>query len=168
MDELVIKELKIEDMIYEIRGVNVMLDFDLARLYKCSNGTKTINQAVKRNIERFPNDFYFPLNEEDLEIFWSQIGTKKNNIETRGGKFTKAHAFTEEGVAMLATILRTSVAEEVSIRIMRSFVKMRHYIGNNLNRLSNIESKLIRHDNEIKLLQESFDKLEKDKEVNEI
>lgn len=77
MDELVIKELKIEDMIYEIRGVNVMLDFDLARLYKCSNGTKTINQAVKRNIERFPNDFYFPLNEEDLEIFWSQIGTKK-------------------------------------------------------------------------------------------
>lgn len=77
MDELVIKELKIEDMIYEIRGVNVMLDFDLARLYKCSNGTKTINQAVKRNIERFPNDFYFSLNEEDLEIFWSQIGTKK-------------------------------------------------------------------------------------------
>ncbi len=158
----------IENLIYEIRGKQVMLDSDLAKLYHCANGTKTINQAVKRNRERFPSDFYFQLNEEESKFFWSQIGTKKIQTETRGGRYMKPKVFTEQGVAMLATVLKTEVAEKVSIDIMRAFVAMRHYIGNNEYRLSNIETKVIEHDNSIMLLQESFNKFEEKKKYNEI
>ena len=77
MDNLVNNEINIENMIYDIRGVQVMLDSDLARLYKCKNGTKDINKAVKRNIERFPEDFYFQLTNTESKIIWFQIGTKK-------------------------------------------------------------------------------------------
>ena len=107
-------------MIYEIRGKQVMLDSDLAKLYECANGTKTINQAVKRHINRFPERFMFRLTEEEVKIFSrSQLGTLKG----RGHNIKSLpYAFTEEGVAMLATVLRTPVAEEVSIRIMDAFV----------------------------------------------
>ena len=141
-----------------------MLDFDLARLYHCVNGTKTINQAVKRNIERFPIDFYFKLTEVESQNLKSQIGTAKINKMTR----TLPYVFTEHGVAMLATVLRTKVASQMSITIMRAFVAMRYYIGNNLIEQKYINNMVLEHDDKIKLLQESFDKLEKDKEVNEI
>ena len=75
-----LEEIKIEDMIYEIRGKQVMLDSDLARLYKCANGTKTINQAVNRHPDRFPNDFYFQLTDEEYISLRSQIGTLKRRI----------------------------------------------------------------------------------------
>ena len=162
------KNLNIKDIIYEIRGKQVMLDSDLAKLYRCKNGTKTINLAVKRHINRFPERFMFQLSEEESKNIWFQAETKYGKLETRGGKYNKPYAFTEQGVAMLATVLRTEVAEEVSVQIMDAFVAMRHYIGNNLTKLSNIESKVIEHDNSIKLLQESFNKLEEEKEVNEI
>ena len=114
MNEISLNEnIKIEDMIYEIRGKQVMLDSDLGTLYNCTNGTKDINKAVKRNINRFPDDFYFQLAEEDLKDLWFQIGAKKTDIETRGGRYNKPHAFTEQGVAMLASVLHTSVAEEM-------------------------------------------------------
>ncbi len=110
MNNIVLNEkVKIEDMIYEIRGKQVMLDFDLAKLYHCVNGSKIINQAVKRHINRFPNDFYFQLTDEDCYNLWSQIGTA--NRMSRSNPY----AFTEQGVAMLATILRTEVSEEVSL-----------------------------------------------------
>lgn len=119
----------IENKIYNIRGVDVMLDSDLAEQYKCANGTKTINQAVKRNIDRFPNDFYFQLNETEYLNLKSQIGTAKLN--GHGGIRKMPYVFTEQGVAMLATVIRTDVAAKVSIDIMRAFVRMRHYIKYN-------------------------------------
>ena len=144
-----------------------MLDSDLAKLYKCKNGTKTINQAVSRHKNRFPERFMFHLTKEEYKsILRSQFGT----LELKQGQYNKylPYVFTEQGVAMLATILRTEVAEEVSIRIMDAFVAMHHYIGNNEYRLSNIETKIIEHDNDIKLLQKSFEKFEEKRKVNEI
>ena len=119
----------IERKIYNIRGVEVMLDSDLAEQYHCANGTKTINQAVKRNQERFPNDFYFQLNENEYLNLKSQIGTA--NLTEHGGVRKMPYVFTEQGVAMLATVIRTDVASKVSIDIMRAFVRMRHYIKYN-------------------------------------
>ena len=118
-------------MIYEIRGKQVMLDSDLAELYKCKNGTKTINLAVKRHINRFPERFMFQLTKDEYyEILRFQFET----LELEQGKYSKylPYVFTEQGVAMLATVLRTPVAEEVSIRIMDAFVAMRKYISTNL------------------------------------
>ena len=151
MNEL--KESNIQSLIYEIRGKQVMLDSDLTRLYECTNGTKSINLAVKRHINRFPSRYMFQLTKEEFEKLRFQI-------ETANMTRTLPYVFTEQGVAMLATILRTKIAEEVSIKIMDAFVVMRHYIGNSEYRLSNIETKIIKHDNNIKLLQESFNKLE--------
>lgn len=116
----------IENKIYNIRGVEVMLDSDLAEQYKCVNGTKTINLAVKRNFERFPSDFYFQLNEEEFnQICGFNLKPQKSKIRSL------PYVFTEQGVAMLATVIRTDVAAKVSIDIMRAFVRMRHYIKYN-------------------------------------
>ena len=122
--------VKIENLIYEIRGKQVMLDSDLAKLYGCKNGTKVINQAVKRNVDRFPEDFCFQLTPEEYKKFLrSQIVT----LEAGQGRYRKylPYVFTEEGVAMLSAILRTPIAEEVSVKIMKAFVKMRHFINEN-------------------------------------
>ncbi len=133
--EDIIKEEKIENMIYEIRGKQVMLDSDLAILYECKNGTKDVNKAVKRNIKRFPTDFYFQLTKEECSRF--QSGT----LNIKRGQNIKylPYVFTEQGVSMLSSVLH-----------------------------SNVETKIIEHDKNIKRLQESFDKLEESKEVNEI
>ena len=87
-----VKEEKIENMIYEIRGKQVMLDSDLAKLYQCKNGTKTINQAVKRNIDRFPEDFYYQLTDEEFLNLKSQFGTSNNGY---GGVRKNPYVFTE-------------------------------------------------------------------------
>ena len=174
MDEIAVTDdIKIEDMIYEIRGKYVMLDSDLGRVYECKNGTKTINQAVNRHLERFPSDFYFQLTEDEYSSLRSQVGTLKNG---RGEhKKYLPYVFTEQGVAMLATVLRTKVASEMSVSIMRAFVKMRHYLLNTVGDNKYIKDMLLKHDNElsehgnsIRLLQESFNKLETDKEIDEI
>ena len=126
MQEVVVKnDVKVEDMIYEIRGKYVMLDSDLAVLYKCTNGTKDINKAVKRNIERFPENFMFQLTNEEYDALRFQTGTSNN----KGGRRYNPFVFAEQGVAMLATVLRTKVAAEMSVSIMRAFVKMRHYLS---------------------------------------
>lgn len=157
---------KIENLIYNIRGKEVMLDSDLARLYNCKNGTKTINQAVSRHPERFPMDFYFQLTIEEYYNLKSQSGT--SSFDKHGGVRKMPFVFTEQGVAMLSSVLHTDIAADVSIIIMRAFVAMRHYIGNNEYRLSNVETKLIEHDLEIKLLEETFDKFEEKRKINEI
>ena len=175
MNQIIEDNIKIEDMIYEIRGKQVMLDSDLARLYECKNGTKSINLAVKRHINRFPERFMFQLTEEESKNIWFQIETKSKNIETRGGKYNKPYAFTEQGVAMLSAVLRTEVSEKVSIEIMDAFVSMKHFIKNNLvdqKYINNIvlenreDIKEVKKD--VKLLQEAFDKLEEKEIKNRI
>ena len=153
-----ITEIKeIENKIYTIRGVEVMLDSDLAEQYKCANGTKTINQAVKRNRDRFPSDFYFQLNENEYLNLKSQIGT--SNLSEHGGVRKMPYVFTEQGIAMLATVIRTEIAAKVSINIMRAFVKMRHYIRYNEQLLPRkyllLEEKV---NNNTKRVDELFDK----------
>ena len=147
----------IESKIYNIRGVEVMLDSDLAKQYQCANGTKTINQAVKRNQNRFPNDFYFQLNENEYLNLKSQIGAA--NLNEHGGVRKMPYVFTEQGVAMLATVIRTDVAATVSIDIMRAFVRMRNYIKYNDQLLPRkyllLEEKV---DNNTKRIDELFDK----------
>ena len=161
MEEIITEE-NIESMIYEIRGQKVMLDSDLARLYHCTNGTKDINKAVKRNVERFDSDFYFQLTNKEKNNLWFQFGTANRMSRTN------PYVFTELGVAMLSSVLHTKIAIEVSKKIIKAFVAMRYYIGNNEHRLSNVEVKIMEHDKSIKLLQESFDKLEENRNVNEI
>ena len=163
MLELQEKEnINIVNMIYEIRGKQVMLDSDLAKLYQCSNGTKTINQAVKRHINRFPERFMFQLKIDEVQNLWSQIGTA--NKKSR----TLPYAFTEQGVAMLSAILRTNVAEEISIAIMDAFVLMRRYISSNLLEQKYINNQVIKNTEDIKLLQESFKAFDKKKELNDM
>jgi len=144
-------DAKIQNMIYEIRGKQVMLDSDLARLYGCKNGTKDVNKAVKRNIEKFPDDFYFQISLADLENLRFQNGTAKMSR-------VLPHVFTEQGVAMLATVLKTENASKTSINIMRAFISMRHFITSNLIEQKHINNMVLKHDHEIKILQETFDK----------
>ena len=134
----------IENMFYEIEGKQVMLDCDLAKLYKCKNGTKEVNQAVRNNPEKFLERFLQKLSDKDSEYFLVKNFDQK--VEKCGGKYKNSRVFIEQGVAMLATILKTKVATQVSIAIMDAFVAMRHYIGNNEYRLSNVETKLLKHD----------------------
>ncbi len=166
MNDVVAKEnIKIEDMIYEIRGKQVMLDSDLARLYKCKNGTKTINLAVKRHINRFPERFMFQLTKDEYDYLRFQTETAKENNMSR----SLPYAFTEEGVLHLATILKTKVATEVSIKIINAFVAMRKYISYNLLEQKYINNLVLEHDKRIKALADSLKKLiEKRNLINKI
>ncbi len=161
MNEIIeVGTLNIEDMIYEIRGKQVMLDSDLAKLYNVE--TKRINEAVKNNPNKFPERFCFRITESDFISLKSKISTSK------GGSRKGHNVFTEQGIAMLSTILKSKVATETSIRIMDAFVYMRKYISNNLIEQKYINKMVFDHDNEIKLLQESFSKLEEKEKINHI
>ena len=167
MNEIINKDdIKIENLIYEIRGKQVMFDSDLARLYECVNGTKTINLAVKRHINRFPERFMFRLTEEEVKncsrFQFETLKERGHNIKYL------PYVFTEQGVAMLATVLRTKVAEDVSIKIMDAFVAMRKYISSNLLEQKYINNMVLEDHDKIKVLEESFNKLEEKKKVNEI
>ncbi len=116
----------IRNKIFEIRGVKIMLDYDLALLYEVD--TRVLNQAVKRNINRFPLDFMFQLTKSEWEILKSQFVISK--IEKRGGTQKLPFAFTEQGLAMLSGILKSNRAIEVNISIMRTFVMLRQYAIN--------------------------------------
>ena len=165
MNEVIEKEeIKIENMIYKIRGKQVMLDSDLAKLYQCKNGTKTINLAVKRNIKRFPKDFCFQLTEDEYNTLRFQIETANNRNMIR----SLPYVFTEQGVSMLSAILKTDIAIEESIKIIRVFVEMKKYISNNLIEQKYINNQVMKNTEDIKLLQESFDKLNKTQEYDGI
>ena len=151
---------KIKSMIYIVRGKQVMLDSDLARLYHCKNGTKTINLAVKRHINRFPERFMFQLSEEEYDNLRFQVETANRNMSR-----TLPYVFTEQGVAMLSSVLRTDVAEDISIKIMDAFVAMRHYLYENKDiylTLNNINNKIIDHDDKLKLIFSKFEEKKKD------
>ena len=161
-------------MIYELRGVQVMLDSDLAKLYECTNGTKSINLAVKRHINRFPESYMFQLTKEEASRFQIETLNKNDNYRGSNVKYLP-YAFTEEGVSMLSAVLHTPVAEEISIKIMDVFVAMRHFIGNNLLEQRNINNMVLKHDNElynhankIKELQDTFNKFIKPEENNKV
>lgn len=117
MNEIIVKE-NIKNMIYVIKGKEVMLDSDLAHLYGCKNGTKDINKAVKRNNERFPNDFCSEIDIND---------NRGTNIKY------KPHVFTQEGLAMISSVIRTPVAAKTNIKIMREFVAMKKVLLQNSN-----------------------------------
>ena len=145
----IIEETKIENMIYEIREKQVMLDSDLAKLYGCTNGTKDINKAVKRNIDRFPNNFYFQLTTKEYNNLWFQNGTANRKIRTL------PHVFTEQGIAMLSSVLRTDVAAKVSIKIMNAFVEMRKYVTNSIEQ-KYINNLVLKDNKRIDILEETF------------
>jgi len=130
---------KVHNIIYEIRGHKVMLDFDLAELYEVE--TKALNQAVKRNSDRFPDDFMFRLNKNEWDTMRSQFVTTSQNKRNIG---VLPYAFTEQGVAMLSGILKSKRAIEVNISIMRAFVFMRQYALSHkdlTDKLKKLESK---------------------------
>ena len=152
MNDLIEKEnIEIKNMIYEIRGKQVMLDSDLAKLYHVE--TKRINEAVKNNMEKFPERFSWKLTDEESKNFLVENFDQKN-METRGGRYRCPRVFTEQGVAMLATILKSKIATQVSIRIMDAFVAMRKYISSDLIEHSKM---LINHENRLNVLENTFD-----------
>ena len=164
MTELKINEEVIENMIYEIRGKQVMLDSDVARLFRYE--TKQLNRQVSRNINRFPENYCFRLTEIEYENLRCQNGT--SNIKKHGGNRYLPYVFTEHGVTMLAGLLKSDVAVAASLKIVNTFIAMRKYIGANLIEQTNINNMVLKHDNEIKLLQDSFSKFEEKVKPNEI
>jgi len=127
-----------------------MLDADLAELYGVS--TKALVQAVKRNPARFPSDFMFPLTEQEVANLRSQIVTSRFVLRTWGGRRSAAHAFTEQGVAMLSSVLKTERAVQVNVEIMRAFVRLRGLMSHNhelARRLDDLES---RYDRQFKVV----------------
>lgn len=136
----------IEKLIYVIRDKQVMIDSDLAMLYQVETGA--LNRAVKRNIKRFPDDFRFQLTVEEYENLKCQIGISSLNENGYGGRRTLPYVFTEQGISMLASVLHSDIAVNVSIGIMRAFVEMRRFIANNallFERISNVKLKQLEY-----------------------
>ena len=137
----IIKDENLQALIFIIRDMQVMLDSDLAKLYQVE--TKRINEAVKRNSDKFPNDLMFKLTNEEFENLRSQNATFKESLNRR--KYLPK-VFTEQGVYMLATVLKSKVATEVTLSIMRTFTKMKNFLINNatiFDRLEIIEKRQI-------------------------
>jgi len=148
VNELV--DSKIENMIYEIRGKQVMLDSDLAKLYGVE--TKRINEAVRRNPEKFPERFCWILTKLEETNLRSQIATS-SNTNNHGGKRYNSRVFTEQGVAMLATVLKSQIATQVSIQIMDAFILMRQYISASLIEQKHINELVIENSKRIDVLE---------------
>ncbi|MGB0454548.1 MAG: ORF6N domain-containing protein [Bacteriovoracaceae bacterium] len=156
-----IKLSQIQNMIYLIRGQRVMIDSDLAKLYDVE--TSALNRQVRRNLDRFPNDFMFELNKEEFEALMCQNGISKKG---RGGRTKKPIVFTELGVAMLSSVLKSGRAAKVNISIMRTFVKLRSYMAleDRMERkVSNLEQDVTKV---FKIVFERLDKLEEDDSSN--
>ena len=140
---------RIERRIYFIRDQKIMLDKDLAELYGVE--TKRLVEAVKRNIRRFPHDFMFQLNEEENDLLRSQIAT--SNISTgRGGMRYAPYAFTEQGVAMLSSVLRSPRAIDVNVEIMRAFVRLRRMLASNVELARKLETLEKKYDSQFKVV----------------
>ena len=147
---------EIVEMIYEIRGKQVMIDRDLAKLYKIE--TRILIQKVKRNIERFPTLFCFQMTDDEFVNWKSQIVMSNND---KMGLRRPPYVFTEQGVAMLSAIINTSVAVEMSVRIINAFVEMKKYISYTLIDQKYINNQVLKNTENIRLLQESFHKAKK-------
>ena len=157
MNELqVINNQEIEKMIFEVRGKFVMLDSDIANLYHVE--TKRVNEAVKNNLTKFSERYSFKLNDEESKNLLVENFDQKK--ETRGGRYKNPRVFTEEGVLMLSTVLKSKEAIKTSIAITDAFVAMKKYISSNLIEQRFINNMVLEHDNDIKLLKESFSKFD--------
>ena len=162
MNNVIIKnDVKIENMIYEIRGKQVMLDSDLAKLYNVE--TKRINEAVKNNIEKFPERYCFKLTDDESNNLLVEIFDQK--IEKRGGKYKNPRVFTEQGIYMLATILKSKLATSMTMTIMDTFIAMKKYINYNLIEQKYINKLVLEHDSKIDLI---LNKLSSTEENNHI
>jgi len=153
----------IRNMIYTFRGKQVMVDSDLAALYKVE--TKVFNQAVKRNLNRFPESFRFQLNEDEFKNLRSQFATSSSN--KHGGRRYLPYVFTEQSIAMLSAVLKSDIAVEVSVKIMNSFVEMRQFLLSNQElfaRLDRVELKQLETD---KKLEEVFNYIATNTEVKQ-
>ena len=142
---------RIEQRILLIRGHKVMLDRDLAKLYGVT--TFNLNKAVKRNLDRFPDDFMFQLDFQEVRGLIFQLGISKT--EGRGGRRHLPYAFTEQGVAMLSSVLKSKRAVQVNVAVMRAFVRLRQVLSSNkelANKLAELERKLESHDGHIRSL----------------
>ena len=151
----------IKDLIYTIRGRQVMLDSDVAMLYDYT--TKRINETVRRNKERFPENFCFKLTNKEKENLRSQFATSSLEKENYGGRRYLPYVFTEQGIAMLSGLLKNKVAVQIGINIMDAFVEMRKFISSNgqvFERLTNIEHQLLEYDKKFDIV---FNELQKDK-----
>lgn len=150
----------IKNLIYTIRGKQVMLDSDVAMLYHYE--TKNINKAMKRNKDRFPEDFCFQLTKEEVENLKFQNGTSSLETENSyGGRRKLPYVYTEQGISMLSGILKSDIAVQVSISIMRAFVEMRKFISLNgqvFERLTNVEYELLEHNKKFDIV---FNELQK-------
>jgi len=147
---------RIEGRIYFFRGQKVMLDTDLAALYGVS--ASRLNEAVKRNLDRFPADFMFRLTPDESNALTSQAAISKR----RGGRRTPPYAFTQEGVAMLSSVLRSGRAVAVNIQIMRAFVRLRQYLASHdelRRKLEDLERRLGEHDEQIAAVFEAIRQL---------
>ena len=153
MNELMISGIKIEDLIYEVRGKQVMLASDVAKLYQVE--TFRVNEVVKRNLKRFPEDFCFQLTQKEWDNLRSQFAMSNG----RGGIRYLPYVFTEHGVMMLSGLLKSDIAVQVNVAIINAFVAMRKYfVGNTLeSRVSNIETKLIDYDHKFEVIFEKMD-----------
>ena len=161
---ILMDETNITNLIYTIRGKQVMLDSDLAGLYQVE--TRVFNQAVKRNSNRFPEQFRFQLTEEEYKNLRSQFVTSSED-NTHGGRRYMPYSFTEQGIAMLSAVLKSDIAVEISIRIMNSFVEMRKFLISNqqlFSRLDRVELKQLETD---KKLEEVFSYIASNIEVKQ-
>lgn len=152
-------QIRVEGLIYQIRGERVLLDQDLAQLYGVE--TKVLVQAVKRNKERFPSDFQFQLSDQEFMALRSQIVTSKG----RGGRRVAPFALTEHGVAMLSSVLKSKQAIEVNVQIVRTFVRLRRIIESHeklAERLLDLEQ---RHESKFQIVFDAIKELTKDKAV---
>ena len=160
----IVENREIQNMIYTFRGRQVMIDRDLAYLYNVE--TKVLNQAVKRNLNRFPEYFRFQLTEEEYENLRSQFVTSSED-NTHGGRRYMPYVFTEQGIAMLSAVLKSAVAVEVSIKIMNNFVEMRNFLLSNkemFSRLDRVELKQLETDRK---LEEVFNYIASNTEVKQ-
>ena len=155
--DLIVPVERIENRIFLIRGEKVMLDVDLAELYQVP--TKRLNEAVSRNRSRFPDDFMFQLTQEEFENLRSQIATSSSGY---GGRRYQPYAFTEFGVAMLSAVLKSQRAVQMSILIMRAFVRLRELISSHKDlaaRIEKLEANQDQHASVINILAEEIDNL---------
>ena len=155
-NEILTPQIKIEDKILIIRGQQVMIDRDLAKFYRVE--TKVLNQAVKRNIERFPEDFMFVLTQSEKE----ELVTNCDRFNILKHSSTSPYAFTEQGVAMLASVLKSEVAVEANIQIMRAFVAVRRSLQSNYKLFAEIDS-IKKHQ-----LEHDIHLIESDKRIDEL
>ncbi len=155
---------RIEKSILLIRGHKVILDSDLAELYGVE--TKVFNQAVKRNISRFPEDFMFQMNKEELEIWRSQIVT--SNPAAKMGLRRRPYVFTEHGVAMLSSVLNSERAVQVNIQIMRAFIRMRQLLASQKGLMQKILAMEKKYDENFQIVFRTIRQLMKEEEKPEL